>query len=104
MIRRWLQNYPHYAVALLIVLTILGYFSSIYFFAYEARKQVAYDKARSFLESIIGMHQYYSKEIVPRIKSSGADLKMHFKEDPSSFPFPAAVSIEFGRALKHVNK
>jgi hypothetical protein len=76
----------------------------VYYFAYQARKQAAYDKAQSFLESIIGMHQYYSSEIVPRIKASGGKFKMEYADEADVFPYPAAVSIDLGRVLKKVNQ
>jgi hypothetical protein len=97
------SRYPHVCVIVLILTTLAGYVGGVRYYAEEARKQAAFDQARIFLDSIIGFHQYYSKAIVPRIKASGGRFQLDFLEDPESFPFPASVLVEFGKALQAVN-
>jgi signal transduction histidine kinase len=101
--RELMVRYPHASVIVLILITLSGYVWGVRYYAEEARKQAAHDQARTFLDSIIGFHKYYSKEIVPRIKSSGGGFALNFQNRPESFPFPASVSIEFGNALQSVN-
>jgi hypothetical protein len=97
------SRYPHVCVIVLILTTLAGYVGGVRYYAEEARKQAAFVQARIFLDSISGFRQYYSKAIVPRIKASGGRFQLGFLEDPESFPFPASVSIEFGKALQAVN-
>jgi signal transduction histidine kinase len=101
--RGFFVRYPHACVVVLILATMLIYVGGVRYYAEEAKKQAAYDKARALLESILSLHQYYSKSIVPRIKASGGTFDMHFQDNPASFPFPGAVSIDFGNALRDVN-
>ena len=101
--RELMVRYPHASVIVLILITLSGYVWGVRYYAEEARKQAAHDQARTFLDSIIGFHKYYSKELVPRIKSSGGAFALDFKDKPETFPFPASVSIEFGNALQSVN-
>lgn len=102
-LRGLMVRYPHACVGLLILLTLAGFIAGLHHFAEEAKRQTAFDKARTFLESIIGVHTYYSKNIVPRIEASGGVFDMRFSEYPDRFPFPASVSIEFGKALQSIN-
>lgn len=101
--RDLMVRYPHASVIILILVTLCGYVWGVRFYAEEARKQAAYDQARTFLDSIIGFHKYYSKEVVPRIKASGGQFALDFQKKEKTFPFPASVSIEFGKALQAVN-
>ena len=59
--KQFMARYPHACLVALISITLLGYIGGVRYYAEEARKQAAYDKARTFLESIISLHQYYSK-------------------------------------------
>jgi signal transduction histidine kinase len=101
--RDLMVRFPHASVIALILVTLSGFVWGVRYYAEEARRQASHDQARTFLESIIGFHKYYSKELVPRIKSSGGAFALDFKDKPETFPFPASVSIEFGNALQSVN-
>jgi signal transduction histidine kinase len=101
--RDLMVRYPHGSVIVLILVTLFGYVGGVRYYADEAKRQAAFDQAGTFLDSIIGFHKYYSKDIVPRIEASGGRFSLEFAENPKTFPFPASVSIEFGNALRSVN-
>jgi hypothetical protein len=74
-----------------MLVTSLIFISGIRYYAEEAKRQVAYDKAEAILESIIGLHTYYSNTIVPRIQANGGVFEMRFHDNPESFPYPAVL-------------
>ena len=94
---------PQIVVIVLIAIVTAGFISGARHYAEEARLQAAYDTAKSFEDSIIALHQYYSRVIVPRARAIGAKFAIDFEKHPNLLPFPATFSSKFGEALKVVN-
>jgi signal transduction histidine kinase len=101
--RTVLVRYPQFCVVILIMVTSLIFISGIRYYAEEAKRQVAYDKAEAILEAIIGLHTYYSNTIVPRIEANGGVFEMRFHNNLESFPYPAGVAADFGSSLQAIN-
>ncbi len=102
-IRKFLINRPHVAVIILIAITLIGFISGIRHYVDEARKQAAFDTAKTFQASISTLHQYYATVIVPRARAAGVEFQIDYDKTPDKLPFPATVSIEFGDALRVLN-
>jgi signal transduction histidine kinase len=96
-------RHPQIVVVTLVAIIAVGFIGGARHYAEKARLQAAYDTAKSFEDSIIALHQYYSKVIVPRARAIGAEFAIDFEKYPHKFPFPATVSSKFGDALRSIN-
>lgn len=99
----YIADRPHVTVILIICISLIGFTTAVRFYAEEAKRQAAYDTAKTFQASITALHQYYSSEIEPRARAAGVEFDMDYQASPSKLPFPATVSMEFGDTLQTVN-
>ncbi len=74
-----------------------------YYYAQSLRRGIAVENARTFLTSIVVLHKYYSKSIVPNAKAAGAGFSINYKSTTDKIPFPATLSNDFGTELQKVS-
>lgn len=62
-------------------------------------KRVAQDTAIIYSNTLSLLHQYYSDEILPRAKASGAKTSLNYLDNDHDLPFPITFSNAFGQRL-----
>ncbi len=65
----------------------------------QQNRQVAIDDAGNFARSVIQFRNYYSAEIVPRVKAAGIPLTHAYRDTPGTLPLPATFTLDFGNFL-----
>ncbi|WP_419905446.1 c-type heme family protein [Kiloniella sp.] len=88
----------------IFILGIVGLFifGSKYYLE-QTRQALAFETAKAFEISISTLHQFYSKEIVPRAKAGGVELTDDLQSSTKKIPFPATMTINYGEQLELVS-
>ena len=95
-------NWLPYAVALLVLAASAVLILGSYHNAREERRLTALEAVQTFEVSITALHQYYSKEIVPRARSAGAEFAHDYRAHGDRIPFPGTIAMDFGEELRAV--
>ncbi len=100
MVFKTIGRHPQIIVAIFI-LGVFGLFifGSRYYIE-QTRQALAYQTAQAFEISITTLHQFYSKEIVPRARAGGIELTDDLQAAENKIPFPATMTINYGERLE----
>ena len=103
MILKTVGKYPQIIVAIFI-LGVVGLFTyGTKHYLEKTRQALAFETAKAFEISISTLHQFYSKEIVPRAKAGGIGLTDDLESTTDQIPFPATMTMNFGERLERVS-
>ena len=95
--RRYALLIPVFGLLLVVGATAVLWY--LYDEIRQQNRQVAIDDAGNFARSVIQFRNYYSAEIVPRVKAAGIPLTHAYRDTPGTLPLPATFTLDFGNFL-----
>lgn len=95
LIRQPFWLFAIYAAVGALVLTALSWQHSK-----EIRETAALKSAEAYSQSVTAMRGFYSKHVVPRARSAGAEVTHDYRNTDDSIPFPATLTIDLAEELR----
>jgi PAS domain S-box-containing protein len=83
------------------VIVIAGLFYLIERFEKEQQTNSLLRTAEEMSQSISNFRQFYSQEIVSRLKNSNINVTHDYESRDNAIPLPATMTIEYGKFLEH---
>ncbi|MCZ4282481.1 ATP-binding protein [Kiloniella laminariae] len=96
-------RHPQVVVGFFILVVFALFLLGSRYYVDQTRKALAYETAKAFEVSITTLHNFYSKDIVPRAEAAGIKLSDDYTAHNDQIPFPATMTITFGEKLQEEN-
>ncbi len=99
-----MAKHPH-VVVVVYILCVLGlFFTGAMWEIQNIKRSAGIQTARTYADSIILTHDFYSEQIVPRITALAGRFDREYEVSEDTFPFPGRFVMDVGNAVASQNE